>query len=164
MSIKDLPMQQINKELVSSLYCINRIISHLIKYHAHKSDFTIEQIYALIFIGEKKQASMSQVAQYLGISPASATSIIDRLIKAGWLKRTLDCDDRRLVLITIAKGKESVLNDAVEKELEAIYSALNKIDTKDKKMILNFAKTIREGLEDRAYKHEQGHAKSKPRA
>ena len=69
---------------------------------------------------------MKDVANFLCITPASATSLINRLVKAGMLERHFDKNDRRVIRLFITpKGKE-----ALKKEFRKSSLRLRKILTK----------------------------------
>lgn len=85
---------------------------------------TVEQ-YAVIMIINYAggSARVTDIAQWLIRSPNSISMIIDRMVKAGLVKRTRDRVDRRAVKVTAtSKG-----NDAVKEAHMAILEFLRKI-------------------------------------
>src|SRR6185295_11355411 len=66
-------------------------------------DLTIPQIRALGHIAMDGPSRMSAIAQYLGISMPSCTSLVDRLSRAGMVDRQVDPSDRRLVICTASE-------------------------------------------------------------
>ncbi|MDU0367724.1 helix-turn-helix domain-containing protein [Microbacterium sp. KSW4-17] len=55
---------------------------------------------ALLFIGDNPGARPSHVRDHLGITSAGVTTLIDRLVQRGAVKRDLDAEDRRVNHIT----------------------------------------------------------------
>lgn len=56
---------------------------------------------ALLFIADNPGARPSHVRDYLGITSAGVTTLIDRLVQRGAVRRDLDTDDRRVNHITV---------------------------------------------------------------
>jgi MarR family transcriptional regulator, organic hydroperoxide resistance regulator len=76
-----------------------------------KSNITSAQMIMLVSIHDCGQCSLKTLANERGISPPTATGLIDRLVKAGYVKRSDDPDDRRAVIVSLTqKGKKTVEN------------------------------------------------------
>lgn len=148
-----------NKQIILSLYNTNRILSHLVKYHSAKDNFTLEQIYILVFLDQKKFANMKDVANFLGVSPASTTAIVERMIKTGWLEREIDQKDRRVINICISKGKKINIDKFLNEKFALITESLNRISDKDKQCMDKALDTLCENLTSIAYSHQNNHKK-----
>lgn len=75
---------------------------------------------------------MSDIAKQFSITKASATSLIERLVKSGWLKRSPDAEDRRLVYITLTtSGKKKILN-AKQARMKIIDTSIQALSEQDK--------------------------------
>jgi hypothetical protein len=55
---------------------------------------------ALLFIADNPGSRPTQLSEYLGITTAGVTAMIDRLIDRGVVRREVDPDDRRVNRIT----------------------------------------------------------------
>ena len=55
---------------------------------------------ALLFVAENPGARPSHVRDHLGITSAGVTTLIDRLVQRGAVRRDLDVEDRRVNHIT----------------------------------------------------------------
>lgn len=53
-----------------------------------------------------------QLAEGVGLSPAAATAAIDRLERAGWVRRGRDAQDRRRVVVTMT-ARAARVNDTI---------------------------------------------------
>jgi DNA-binding MarR family transcriptional regulator len=69
--------------------------------------------------------SASQFADLTGLTPGAVTGLVDRLGRAGAVKRTPDPHDRRKVIITVTSalrtGKTSVYFDSFQAALARLY-------------------------------------------
>lgn len=96
---------------------------------ANKLDpFTYLRLKTLRFIAEKPNSSMREVAEYFSITPPSTTSIIDALTRMGYVKRTYDKADRRIIRLTITKNGEKNLKEGfkeIKNRMEKLLSKLN---------------------------------------
>lgn len=76
---------------------------------------------ALLFVAENPGARPSHVRDHLGITSAGVTTLIDRLVQRGAVRRDLDDEDRRVNHITVIIDLDSppwsqlrAFDDAVE--------------------------------------------------
>ncbi|MEW5705750.1 MAG: MarR family transcriptional regulator [Actinomycetota bacterium] len=67
------------------------------------------QVGLLFFINEKQRCKMSDLAAELALTPAAITQIVDPLVDQGYLERTRDKNDRRVVLVTLTEKAHEVL-------------------------------------------------------
>jgi DNA-binding MarR family transcriptional regulator len=73
------------------------------------------QMKVLMLLGLHGSAPVSQLAQQMGVSPPNVTGILDRLEQHGWVRRTNDPHDRRVVRV--------VLTDQGQRFLDSIQEA-----------------------------------------
>ncbi|MDE2173639.1 MAG: MarR family transcriptional regulator [Patescibacteria group bacterium] len=59
------------------------------------------------FIGVRKNPSMQEIAKYLRVTAPSATSLVRKLRRLGWIERTPSLKDRRTVHIILTKKGEA---------------------------------------------------------
>lgn len=87
--------------------------------HLHPTDFSC--IYLLYRASEP--LSPTQVISYLRLTSGSGTALLDRLERAGYIRRLRNPDDRRSVLIEldVEKAAEPI---ARYREIEQVYSKL----------------------------------------
>jgi len=118
---------------------IDRVISLIFNFQrlAHErysrklNAFNFIRFKTLIFVDRNPDSPMRQIAEYLGVTPPSATSLVNSLAKEGYLKRVLDKKDRRIVRLAITpKGKKNLKNafKNMTERIKKTLSALNKTD------------------------------------
>lgn len=95
-----------------------------------KHHFSMLRVEVIQFIRDEKP-TMKRIAEYLHVRASSATSLINNLVKAGYIKRTTDPNDRRMVQIIITKKGEKFLEDGLKQMTEKLKVVLLKLD-KDK--------------------------------
>ncbi len=94
------------------------------------------QCEALYLVDIKKEPSMHELAKYFKITAPSATSLVDELVKGGYMKRKADPQDRRQVRLTLsAKGKATVAKVIARRK--AVLGEVLKVLSADDKNDLN---------------------------
>jgi DNA-binding MarR family transcriptional regulator len=61
------------------------------------------QLHALFHMG-KHAVTMGELAEEMNITLPSATSLVDRLVKSGWVERQPDADDRRIIRLSVTEA------------------------------------------------------------
>ncbi len=120
------------------LLVLRRNIVEAIRKDGLKHDLTFSQVEVLYFIGPSGKVTMRSIAEYLKITPPSATEIISEMEKKGLIKRMSDARDRRVVYIvftgvakklfvSIAKRKELILKKMISRLSQSDQSSLERI-------------------------------------
>ena len=86
-------------------------------------DFSKNEILALLFLYRKKNANMTEIADYIMAPLNTTTGVIARLEKKLMVERIRSSEDRRIVLITLTE----VATTVIEKEKAMIAEYLIKI-------------------------------------
>ena len=104
------------------------------------ADLTVPQLRVMVILSRTASASLSEVAEQIGISPSNASRTCDQLVRRGLVVRTEDQDDRRrLSLAPSAAGRrmlrqvmrrrqnllERIVGAMPEKEQRALMTALD---------------------------------------
>jgi DNA-binding MarR family transcriptional regulator len=85
----------------------------------------------LQFISDR-QPRMREVAEYLRITPPSATSLMNALAQSGQIKRINDPEDRRTVRLAITARGQRSLDDGMRQKRSAIESIITRLNEKER--------------------------------
>ena len=88
---------------------------------------TTPQALALMAARSQKCVRMGDVCEALGVSPGTATRVIDNLVRDGLVDRTENPDDRRSVcVVPTAKGRKAIaeLDDCYDRIWRTISAAI----------------------------------------
>jgi DNA-binding MarR family transcriptional regulator len=130
--------QALQKELISTIFSTSR------KIYKRISDSKIVcfgsplQRETLRFIMENDGCVMKEVANYLQITPPSATSMTNNLVKAGVIKRQADKRDRRTIRLFITKKGEKTLSTGIQH----MSKRLSKLSTGEQKNLIKILNKI----------------------
>lgn len=106
----------------------------------HGHHFSMLRIEVVQFI-EAEKPTMKRIAEYLHIKAPSATSLIDGLVKAGYIKRTTDPNDRRIVQMIITDKGKVFLKDGLKQMTNKLKEVLLKLK---QEQINNFIQIMEE--------------------
>jgi DNA-binding MarR family transcriptional regulator len=90
----------------------------------------------------------TDVARWLDLSVNSVSMIIDRMVKAGLVKRTRDRKDRRTVFLTATDKAEKAYVKASVAGWKLIQEILAPLSDKDKRTLIKLLETLRDKTYD----------------
>lgn len=119
-------------QIIDLIFTIRRLMMHGKEDVRKKCGVPFLHLITLRYIFEKSP-SMKEVADFLSITPPSATSLVDTLIKSGLVERREDENDRRAVKITITKTGEEYFKRGTVMMKKKMIEGLEKLDKKEQK-------------------------------
>jgi DNA-binding MarR family transcriptional regulator len=90
----------------------------------------------------------TDVARWLDLSVNSVSMIIDRMVRAGLVKRVRDRKDRRTVFLTVTDKAEKAYVLASVAGWELIQEILSPLSDKDKRSLIKLLETLRDKTYD----------------
>jgi DNA-binding MarR family transcriptional regulator len=85
----------------------------------------------------------SELGTILARKPNSMSMLVDRMVKAGWVRRTRDRKDRRLVNVSLTSKGEKALEPAAPAGWEFIQKILSPLSDKDKEALNTMLEVLR---------------------
>jgi DNA-binding MarR family transcriptional regulator len=98
---------------------------------AGSNQLTVPQLRALLFVRRHPGASLSPLAEHLGMALPATSNLVERLVQAGLIERTTNPDERRRIQLTLtARGADHVERAQllVRSRLRADLTALSPTD------------------------------------
>jgi DNA-binding MarR family transcriptional regulator len=105
---------------------------------------TMEQftvLAAMKYIGHT--ARPSDIAEWIGRTPNTITMIVDRMVKAGLVKRIRDRKDRRLVHVVATEKADDAFGRAIPAGWEFIHKIMSPLSQADRQTLAKLLETIR---------------------
>ncbi|MGE5580593.1 MAG: MarR family winged helix-turn-helix transcriptional regulator [Bacillota bacterium] len=122
----DAPSDSVNK--------IERLLRHvafIIKKRGRDIlvDFgiTSPQFNALLALREQPNMTMGELCEKLFLACSTATDLIDRMEKNGFLERNRDAQDRRVIRLAISDKGQEVIKEVLEARRRYVASMLEKL-------------------------------------
>ncbi|MGC8480724.1 MAG: MarR family winged helix-turn-helix transcriptional regulator [Acidimicrobiales bacterium] len=123
--------------LIAAIVEVERELAHRIQGGRPKSAFderlgslTLYQLEAISHL-QREPHSMSALASALEISESSATSLVDRLVRAGVVERTRIEEDRRKVMVTLTASSHELIERFRESRLHRVADVLDVLDDEE---------------------------------
>jgi MarR family transcriptional regulator, organic hydroperoxide resistance regulator len=77
-------------------------------------DISMQQLRALFFLRDEEEASVGRLAELFGFGVPAASLLADRLVRAGFVERRGDPEDRRRVLLRLTRAGARLVTDLRE--------------------------------------------------
>lgn len=92
--------------VVSLIERVGRMLQSChVGFGEEERSLTINQVILLKALSSAGRMAMADIAQALRITPASATSLVNRMVKSAWLERSDDPSDRRKIWVSIPASR-----------------------------------------------------------
>lgn len=106
---------------------LSQLIQTALQRACAASGLTPTQYFALSALAELGEPKMSRLATHMGLTPGACTTLVDRLVRQGWVERCSDPNDRRAVCIHASlQGTVALVavNDARRKMTQEVYKGM----------------------------------------
>ena len=110
----DKPPQQCAARVMETIPLLMRFIRSDMCTHSADS-LTIPQLRSLAFLKRNPGTSLSAVAEHLGVTCATASTTIERLVQRHLVQRTDHPQERRKIVLNLTTQGKSLLEESQEK-------------------------------------------------
>lgn len=107
-----------------------------------KVDLTSSQMKVLIGFAEKESFTMTELSIAHSVSVSTMTSMVDRLIQNGFLKRDKDDNDRRIVRVCLTAKGNKMVRHLMKVRMNALESFLFELNDNEIKRFLQSIETV----------------------
>lgn len=122
------------------IFATNRLL-HEQREQKSEKPCSYLHLVTLVYV-RKKNPFMKEIAGLLGITPPSATSLINTLAKAQFVKRQADGEDRRTVRIVITKKGDTYLETHKQKAAETLRQNLKRLTFGEQKSLVRILEKL----------------------
>jgi DNA-binding MarR family transcriptional regulator len=106
-------------------------------------DLTVPQFRTLLFVSRNAGASLSEVADHIGLALSSTSKLVDDLIRGGLMTRQEQSSDRRRVSLVVTPRGATLLEVSRKGTLEYLAEKLEGISGAERETILKAIKGLR---------------------
>lgn len=104
---------------------LSQALQHLIQTFMHQSmhkvityvktrGLSMSQMGTLLLLHRQESCAVSDIGEYLGITSAASSQLLNRLVEEGWVKRSEDPDDRRHKLLELTPAGREMVRESME--------------------------------------------------
>jgi DNA-binding MarR family transcriptional regulator len=126
---------QSSEELIRLMFSIALILKEEVKANQRTYKLSSAHIDLLKYIHENNAPTMKDIAEHLFVSAPSATSFTDTLIKAGYLRRVLDEEDRRIIRVTLTSKGQGELRSLILTVKKRVTEVLDELDEEERQCL-----------------------------
>ena len=121
-----------------TLFLLHRVYRALFLHHNEEGsrdfqDLSLLQVDALRAVKMHGPLEMGDLAKQMGISPASASTMADRLVKAGCLERIQDETDRRIVKLMLSPAARTKFESMLAHKTAKLSKALEALSVEERR-------------------------------
>jgi len=105
-----------------------RMAGHHLRSHMERIGLHRGQGFALVHLWHHDGVPQREISDAMHISPSSATNMLQRMERDGWIRRERDREDQRIVRVYLTGRAKALRTDAravfreMEDELAAVYT------------------------------------------
>jgi len=97
------------RALLAANPLIMRTVGRAMRDSAAEIAPLLPQQYRLLNVIGRRPRTLGAIARIQGVTPATATTLVNTLVSRGWVKREHDTEDRRRVVVTLTDQGTKVL-------------------------------------------------------
>lgn len=112
----------------------------------YKGKITLPQFIIMTFLEKHGQAKMNELAGFMKVTTAAMTGMIERLVKAGYVRRVFDPKDRRIIRAGLSKKGTGLIKKVVTQRRQMILDIFGKISEAEREDYLRILTHIHEIL------------------
>lgn len=143
------------REMMQSFWRVQRVLIRLMHQTAQQNDLTLPQLHGLMMLNEQGAITQKELVQRTRMPKSTLSQSLDGLVEKGLIRRDINPDNRREVVLTIDQSGKRLIEE-IERQEEGTEYQLNQIlsrldqDTYDHMLTAHqhIAGGLNEGLTD----------------
>ncbi len=139
----------IQKELKKYILQLDDLVPVLVKhlqisdpYKLYGIKITLQQYLALNTLVKKGKCMITGLSKSLGIALSTVTELVDRLTKRGFVKRTKDIKDRRIIWVSLTNKGLDIYKKVNAEKQKQVAVILEKLTKRDRDALVNILKVV----------------------
>ncbi|RKS75562.1 DNA-binding MarR family transcriptional regulator [Motilibacter peucedani] len=99
---------------------------------AHATDATLPQLRALVLLRGRGALRLSELAAELDVDTSTATRLVDRLVRKGFIDRQVEQSDRRALRLSLTPAGRGLLRRMTEYRKRELREILSQLDPEER--------------------------------
>jgi DNA-binding MarR family transcriptional regulator len=99
-------------------------------------DLSEREFLIVTFVGQKQNVKMSDIAEAMSAPMSTLTSIVDKLVDKGYLARYNSIEDRRVVMVTLAKRGNEAHNKFLDQKENLVTKVLLEFSSEEQEEVI----------------------------
>lgn len=130
--------------------CLRHIQSKFSRFYAQlltEKNISLSHFSLLLIVLDEGPLRMNALAQKVSLSASAITYAVDQLEKAALVRRTLDADDRRALLIEITGQGQDLVNDIRKSTVVQMAGSFDEMSEPELDSVIKFYKLMEKTLD-----------------
>lgn len=140
-------MQHNAEVIMETVSMVTRTIRREMKKH-RPVEMSMQQFRVLRILERHPDISLSAVAEHMGLTNASASKLVESLVKQELMTRKDSPEDRRRVVLSLTKTGKNALEEARSAALGRLAEILGDLDAEDRSAVIRAMEVLRTALTD----------------
>lgn len=129
-------IQEFSSKLSEIMPVIIKEFTKKLTGQLRESNITVPQFLILDFLFREGESKMTELANFMNVSTAAMTGLIDRLAKENCVERIFDPQDRRIIKIKLSTHGDILIRNITERKLQMITKVFGKITGPDREQYI----------------------------
>jgi len=112
----------------------------------HKMRITLPQFAIMDILERGGEANMTDLAKAMDVTTSAMTGVVDRLVRDGYVSRSHDLEDRRIIHIKLTPKGARTVRTAIEDRKKATIKMFGVISQEEREKYLSILEHIKEHL------------------
>lgn len=111
--------------------------------------FSKFELFALLFLDREKEATMSELVEYINCPMSTATGIVDRLVRKGFVERQRSDTDRRVVVVALTEEGARFAAGIKDMVFGYLNMLMEELTEEEKQFLLGIAIKVMNSLQEK---------------
>lgn len=125
------PVNECAREVLDVVPIVMRVIRRELRRHG-AVEMSVPHFRTLVFLFRNKGASLSEVAEHIGLTLPTMSTLVDGLVSQGMVSRRIHAEDRRRMTLTLTELGRNRLTSAREATLTRLEESLRQLSTSER--------------------------------
>lgn len=139
--------EEVAREVMETVPVVMRSLREEMRRH-RRSNLSVPQFRALAFIRNRPGASLTSLAEHLGLTPASTSKLVDGLVERELVERRESTEDRRRITLTLTPFGFSVWEESFRRTQASIVERLSRLSDAEREQLSAAMQVLRPLFED----------------
>lgn len=111
--------------------------------------FSKLELFTMLLVDKRKETTMTELVEYINTPMSTATGIVDRLVRNGYISRGRSETDRRIVLLSLTEEGSHFIDRLKELIMGYVNSAVEDLTEEEKQFLIHVIIKIMNNLQNK---------------
>lgn len=113
------------REMMQSFWRVQRVLIRLMHQTAQQNDLTLPQLHGLMMLNEQGAITQKELVRRMRMPKSTLSQSLDGLVEKGLIRRDINPDNRREVVLTIDQSGKRLIEEIEQQEERTEYHMKN---------------------------------------